>query len=232
MSTRFFNPHLIPEKYKVGIKGKKILVVGASMPCDLKHKCQFYADCTDELKRDSSKYNLTCPRLSEGYTLADSPICAIAEGYDYYKGYQAYHNFANVMAEYAPVEEYYEVWDYMAFTEYVQYIVPQRERNATVSDDITERDFDAFIELVTELRPNIVIVWGDVVNHPVKYCNMNILEDGLLYSSQHYLCHMILPGCNHRVTVLSSYHPSAGRHWSDNKDTFREYLEMALNEPM
>ena len=58
-TKRFFIPY-IGDKYEIGINGKKVLVLGASFYC-LNKDCDFFADCTDYDKKDSSAYNYDCP---------------------------------------------------------------------------------------------------------------------------------------------------------------------------
>ena len=60
---RFFEPH-IGSKYQVGIKGKKILVIGASFYCKTK-ECQYYNLCTSDKYKDSSKCDNCCKDLKD-----------------------------------------------------------------------------------------------------------------------------------------------------------------------
>lgn len=58
MNNRFFKP-FEGKKYKEGINGKKILVLGASFYCnwdgnDGRNKCEFFDECTNPMKRDST----------------------------------------------------------------------------------------------------------------------------------------------------------------------------------
>lgn len=50
MRKYFFEP-FVGENYLEGIRGKKILVVGASFYCNESSRCQFFKDCTDVTKR-------------------------------------------------------------------------------------------------------------------------------------------------------------------------------------
>ena len=59
MGKRFFNPY-VGENYARGIKGKKVLVLGASFYCS--HvDCEFYKQCTNVEKKDSSLFDSICP---------------------------------------------------------------------------------------------------------------------------------------------------------------------------
>ena len=62
------------------------------------------------------------------------------------------------------------MWSHLAFTNYVQFFLPSDGDSfrTTKASDLSERDFDAFIEVVKELSPDIVIVWGCVINTSVN----------------------------------------------------------------
>lgn len=38
----------------------------------------------------------------------------------------------------------------------------------TNSEDLSDRDFDAFLETLDELRPDVVIVWGNIVANALR----------------------------------------------------------------
>ena len=60
MNTRFFSP-FIGSRYRNGVCGKRILVLGASFYCnhtpDSNKPCPFFEECTDPMKKDSSKFD-------------------------------------------------------------------------------------------------------------------------------------------------------------------------------
>ena len=53
-SKRFFVP-FVGKKYKTGINGKKVLVLGASFYCN-KHDCPNFKDCTSHNIKDSCTF--------------------------------------------------------------------------------------------------------------------------------------------------------------------------------
>ena len=55
----FFEPY-VGNHYKEGIRGKKILVLGASFYCN-RVECPFFASCTSVILKDSSEYDNKCP---------------------------------------------------------------------------------------------------------------------------------------------------------------------------
>lgn len=119
MSRRFFKP-FVGFKYDKGINGKRILVLGASFYCDgKKDKCKFFSDCTNPLKKDSSRFDRICPEYAEnGLRLSKEPLNAIS-GNDV----PIYQVFANFMRQFVDDKEE-DVWQRMAFTNYVQFFVP------------------------------------------------------------------------------------------------------------
>ena len=73
MQKYFLNPY-IGAKYKEGINGKRVLVLGASFYCSLdgnkgRKKCKYYEDCA--INQNSIKYNEKCP-YNNGRLLSDS----------------------------------------------------------------------------------------------------------------------------------------------------------------
>ena len=70
MSKSIFFKPFKGDKYEIGINGKKVLVVGASFYCN-KTDCPFFADCTNVAKKDSSKYDKSCPEyINDGLLLS------------------------------------------------------------------------------------------------------------------------------------------------------------------
>ncbi len=223
-SSRFFNPRT-GEKYDTGINGKKILVVGDSFYC-LKTACEYHSKCTDTEQNDSSTYNLICPErlihTDEGENvipLRDEPTVAIDE----YESY-AYLNFKGLLQLLiGEASESINVWDYVAFTNYIQFFIPQRE---TDSRFITEKDYPSFVEVVNELEPDIVVTWGDAVANSIR--NMygrNKIEDELI-ENQYYYNRMQFDG--HSFTILNLYHPSSKIWPSDIYNSYK-YFKIVLD---
>lgn len=162
MSTRFFNPW-IGDNYWEGIGRNEycVLVLGASVYCAFngkrKQRCHHYNECTSSSNQDSSEFNYDCPfpeTNSEGDAtpLEDYPIYACSRTMD---------RFGEAMKDrFADWIDGDSFWDHIAFTEYVQYFMNHTYTN---SEDLSDRDFDAFLETLDELRPDVVIVWGKVV---------------------------------------------------------------------
>lgn len=172
MRKYFFEP-FVGENYLEGIRGKKILVVGASFYCNESSRCQFFKDCTDVIKKDSSAYDTRC-EFNGGYPLRQEPEFNIGNHY------RAYEVFGSFMQKISGDTCYADVWNRMAFTNYVQFFLPANDGRSrpTYYTDTSDRDFDAFIEIVKDLSPDIVIVWGCAIASAVKEDNKYLVDNG------------------------------------------------------
>ncbi len=215
-SSRFFVPFKGKE-YEAGINGKKVLVVGASFYCD-KHDCPYFCDCTNPNKKDSSPYNKTCPEyVKHGAELRYEPTYAIDENY------QAYQRFDKLMHEVVN-SDVENVWEHLAFTNYVQFFVPTKN---TYKDYLSDRDFEAFIETLIELKPDVVISWGMVTIDDVRTNNKYVIDKEKLPDSEWYICHLKVPGIEHSITLFCCFHPSS-KDWYEDFDKCAEYLRQVI----
>lgn len=221
MKNLFFRPYVGPF-YDKGVKGKKILVLGASFYCD-KTDCEFFHKCTDRSRKNSSEYDLKCPAYADtGTALHEEPESCVADQP------RAYRLFGDNVA-YALGITPEELWDRVAFTNYVQFFLPAKDGYAeTLISDLSKRDFEAFIEVVQELKPDIVVVWGSVVNSPVKENNPYLASRSELEETDYYVCHLNIPGVNHAISVVNPYHPSSSAWFSERKK-FDKYLQKVIN---
>lgn len=224
MENRFFEPY-VGESYAKGIKGKKVLVLGASFYCP-HTECEFYGQCTDVGTKDSSAFDSICPLYKPydkllhnepSYSVADSP--------------KTYRTFASCMSRYLGEDDCAAVWSHLAFTNYVQFFLPASAKGfrETRWSDLSERDFKAFIETLKELEPDIVIIWGCVINSRIKEENEYVIDKHMLRSTDGYLCHMQLPGVAKTISLLNPYHPSSSA-WHSTLAEFDRYFIVALHE--
>ena len=149
----FFNP-FVGSNYHKGISGKKILVLGASFYCP-KTECLYFEKCTNTSIKDSSPYDHVCPEYkANGICLHDEPTNSIENWYP------TYQTFAKGLEQFVDDADYNSIWSHLAFTNYVQFFLPSNGDSfrTTKSSDLSERDFEALIEVVKELSPDIVIV--------------------------------------------------------------------------
>ena len=225
MSSRFFKP-FVGEKYNEGINGKKILVLGASFYCNKngqngQKNCPFFAECTDVVKKDSSKFDTTCPEYAgKNMKLSEEPSNAIDDRYP------AYKRFAEFMQQFVS-NKTEDVWDRMAFTDYLQFFSPTTQ---TKKEYLTPRDFDAFIETLRDLQPDVVISWGTVFLEKIREENNYVVDKDKLPDTDYYVCHMKgMPGVAKTVTLVSCFHPSSVKHWANDKEVFAKNLRLVLD---
>lgn len=235
MSGRFFNPR-VGSEYDKGICGKKILVLGASFYCNKdgkkgRPKCEFFDDCTSAEKKDSSSYNETCPYYAkiEGHPkLSDEPENALDDCIKTYKVFAKFmYQFIEDKDAYKGYDEYV-VWERMAFTDYVQFFLPTKD---TYPCYLSQRDFDAFIDTLIELKPDVVIAWGLPVTLEIRDNpeHKNLFTDlDKLSETEHYVCHMKIPGVDHIIAYVNCYHPSSMSYWYNNIDALTTYMHVVL----
>lgn len=211
-NNRFFNP-FVGSEYSTGINGKKVLVLGASFYC-LNEKCSYHDECTDYNKKDSSPHNYDCPS-KDGDELKNQPSDT--------PNNKVYSTFINSIQQF--VETEVDAWERVAFTNYIQFFVPTIK---TYESYMSKRDFDAFIYTIKKLKPDVVIVWGTVVNKALAD-NEFVVDKQELKDTDGYLWHLEgIPDVNHRITVVNCYHPSSYWYWYRDLDCFREYLKQAF----
>ena len=148
--TMFFRP-FIGSNYHKGINGKKILVLGASFYCP-KTDCSFFKTCTSITIKDSSPFDCICPEYkTNGICLHDEPTNSIENWYS------TYQTFAKGLEQFVGYADYNNIWSHLAFTNYVQFFLPSNGDSfrTTKSSDLSERDFEALIEVVKELSDSI-----------------------------------------------------------------------------
>lgn len=224
MSKGFFKP-FVGSKYNKGICEKRILALGASFYCshtpESKEPCLFFAECTNPEKKDSSKFDVTCPFYKDsGLRLSEEPSNAIAENY------RAYQNFASFMQQFVD-DKTEDVWQQMAFTDYVQFFVPTID---TKKEYLSKRDFDAFCETLRELQPNVVVAWGMAIIEEIRENNPYVIDFDRLPESEWYICHISIPGVSHDITQVCCYHPSSMSYWYNDLDKLSKYMDMVLRE--
>ena len=224
MKNRFFNPY-VGGHYEKGIQGKRVLVVGASFYCD-QQACPYFNRCTDLERKDSSEFVTICPAFQAcGAFLHDEPSNAISDAL------QTYQRFASYLSSKVGKREYAEVWNHVAFTNYIQFFLPSEPGRfrETRPSDLSERDFEAFNETLRELQPHIVIIWGCVFNSRVREQNIYLIDRSELERTEWYVCHLQIPGVNHPIAVINPYHPSSPAWYSKLPD-FDKYFTELLKE--
>ena len=219
MKSSFFKPYVGSKYSSEGFHGKKVLVLGASFYC-VRKECPFFLECTDEDKKDSSEFDAICPEYNktEHLLLSDCPTYEIEGG-------NVYARFGNSMSRlfFESRISWEDFWEMVAFTNYVQFILPHWQ---TYKSDVSERDKQALIEVVDTLNPDIIIVWGCVVNDYVKGL---AYDDDVKLSTGGYLCHWNHNGKN--IAIVNPYHPISPIYYSNSSlNWFEKTLRIALSE--
>ncbi len=220
--NRFYTP-FVGQNYQQGINGKKVLVLGASFYCN-KTECQFYNNCTDTAKKDSSAYNAKCPSYqNDNLLLTDEPSHCVGDGTP------THTRFAKYMGELIGSDDYYKTWSHLAFTNYVQFFLPANTEGfrETYPSDLSERDFKAFIETLQELQPDVVVIWGSIINSRLKENNEYLISKDELKATEYYVCHIKVPGISHKIALINPYHPSSSA-WYGDMEKFDTYFKSIL----
>ena len=216
-SKRFFNPY-VGKEYTKGINGKRVLVIGASFYCP-KHDCIHFKECTNSETKDSSPFNAICPPYNknpkEKYELADEPKFTIED----HEQYKAYKNFTKCINRIENMDG--DAWDRLAFTNYVQFFVPTVY---TYKSYLSERDLEAFFETIKILRPNVVVLWGTVINEALQDKRYLVEEST---NAESYIWHLRIPDEEDIITLVNCYHPSSSS-WHQDIDGFTDILKRAL----
>ena len=225
---RFFNPW-VPQKYRKGINGKKILVLGASYYC-YKITCPHFQDCTNVEKKDSSFFDALCPQYTTANRfLHDEPTYTTGET-------PAYTRFARLLMPFTESDE--NIWDYPAITNYLQYLVPCNKDvdgnlryGKTLPSYLSERDFLAFIDTLQELKPDIVISWGTTTLSRIREDNEYVSKQDIeecYKKTKGYYCRMNIPKIEHTIFLFNCYHPSSP-DWYSCFDDAAKYMKELLN---
>lgn len=217
MDHRFFKSYIGSEYHK-GINGKRVLVLGASFYCGKKN-CKFFAECTNPVRKDSSKFDSCCPAYDMlGQRLSEEPRNAIEDRYKTYQTFGAFMSqFVNGETE--------DVWQRMAFTNYLQFFSPTVE---TKKEYLSPRDFDAFNETLVELKPDIIVAWGTATIEEIRDKNPYVTDLSRLPETEWYVFHIRLPQVSHDIAVVNCYHPASQSYWYNNLDTLAKYMRQVL----
>ena len=218
MSERFFNP-FVGDKYWDGIGNNDycVLVLGASVYCNHQSKCSHYDKCTREDNKDSSGFNFDCPVPEYDSDGDATPL----EDYPIYACSGTYTRFSNKMEEY--FDDLFDgdsIWDHVAFTEYVQFFMNHKN---TYPDDLSERDLEAFCETLDELRPDVVIVWGDTVANALRESCYAVEADEAPWNFVWEYEDMF-------VRFICCTHPASGGRFSQCFPNFAEQFEATVND--
>lgn len=195
---RFFEP-FVGKHYTDGINKKRILVLTSQVYCD-NESCPFFFHCTSVLLKHSHPYEKKCPRhKSTSTTLRQEPQYVIEKGSRFLRQIVAY------MGEFLGMVDYNAIWQNLAFTSYTQFMYPAKNGiyPKMRRTELSQEDFNAFIEVVRELHPDIVVVHGYVIRKRLMEQNSYIQSIDELAEAHHYVCHLNIPGMDYPFAVIS-----------------------------
>lgn len=176
--------------------------------------------------KDCRQYNTKCPgviAVNQTYTLEDWPNFEI-ENYLEDGGYVAYRNFTSLIKKVSSLDSKQEIWDRIAFTIYVQHFIPQQNTPSLNEDD--SKYFEAFLETVDELQPDVIILWGvKILNHFKQDFTKKFVEDIKISENDGHYLKMNYNGKSYNI--ISAYHPSS-RHWNGDLQRIEEILKGIL----
>jgi len=201
--------------YREGFKyGKKVLVLGASSYCNRKD-CKFYQDCA--IEQNSRLYDTLCP-FNNKNPLSMMPSCEFDED-----AARTFKRFILFMKHFLNTEDSQEVYNRVAFTNYVQHILGGRTN--TLLSDCREEYLDAFVEVLEDLQPDIVLVWGCVINKPLLQTQKFEVE--IVDNNDYIFKWKNFHGRD--ILFFNIYHPSSGYFYTDEEwDKMKTYFEKVL----
>ena len=171
----FFKPRVIEKTYQQGFHGYRTLIVGASLPC---YPEQYNCTIKDRCKHDTSLCDKKCPPYTnfedkEYYCLSNSNEIEIQS---YIEGSSHSHLFDRICRYMAGTckteEEKKTFWNQVAFTNYHQniYVAPWNYPNLPPYVEDTDKNFKAFLEVLDELKPEIIYFYKGIKDIILKRC--------------------------------------------------------------
>ncbi len=205
----------VPRKgnlYENGLYGSRTLIVGAYHVCDL--DCGF----SDKCVANSLSMDRECP-VYKGkdsyYRLSNSNIIEIDSFVNSDAKYPSYSEFTKYILskkDYVSDEEKQSLWEKLAFYNYAQnYKKTYQPFDESKDRDRLDKDFEAFKEVIEELRPEVIYVWHDAIKDVI---DRHISEiQGLRYIAETNMqsltvhCYTILTD---RCSYIDSYKDRLG----------------------
>lgn len=196
MKKVFFKPWVGKNYYSGGIFGKKILVLGEAHLCDGCENCghgESAEECAD---------------------FTSSNCIEVLLGGESGSWTGTFHKFErSLVNRETSLEDSQKIWNSLAFYNYVQKAMSGSRKSPEWVDF---RDSgDAFFEVIDELQPDLIIVWGvtrmyDFLPAGGRWRKGVQLEiDGYTVKNGYYRL-----SNDNETRVIWVYHPSAGYSWN------------------
>ena len=195
MKNVFFKPWIGKDFESCGIFGKKILVLGEAHLCGGCEDCgkvDNAEECADFTSKDCVKL------LLDGHSAS-------------WTG--AFRKFERSLTGHeTTLDESRKIWDSVAFYNYVQKAMDS-SRKAPEWIDFRNSE-DAFFEVIDELRPDLIIVWGATRMYDLLPGGERWREGDELVIDNYKVNNGYYRLSDGKETrVLWVYHPSAGYSW-------------------
>ena len=176
----FMHPRIIESSYVKGWKSYRTLILGASLPCSLKD-CPMIEACTRH-SRDFDKACYWYRQFPERDDLRLSNSNSI-EVDNFIEGNPAHHftDFTKFMIgkqDEIPLDMREPFWNHVAFYNYDQNIhFTLNDNDSSDHAHDTEENFQAFMEVMEELKPEVVYVWFTQVRDILMRRHIEGLEE-------------------------------------------------------
>lgn len=207
MSKSFFKPWVGPKYYQEGFNQKRLLILGESHYCD------------EELCVDCGKI--------ENTRCASFTIDTVKKYLDYKNGRGPHESWMNTFTKFTNVmlgsdnskENIEQFWNSIMFYNYVQKALTGSRKDPLKAD--FESSFEPFIEVLTDYKPDLVIVWGLRLWDSIPDKG----EWGPDISKGKYWKIYYFNIANKKIPLLCIYHPSTSYFTDDARD----YIEAAIS---
>ena len=197
MEHVFFKPWIGKNYETGGIFGKKILVLGESHYCTdtncIQCGIKYASECKDMNTSELIQWML------DGNTDKWIPT---------FKKFER-----SLVNEETTPERSNEIWNSVAFFNFLQVAMKGTRRGGTKEDYAEGRK--AFLEVMEELQPDLIIVWGTSRLYP----NLPDVEDGWIGGEPLVVDNWSVPNGYYQLKngkksrVIAVYHPSAAYSW-------------------
>lgn len=208
----FFNPW--NPNPKTDLFGTKVLVVDTSHCClhspkiSEKESCDYFCECTNCFASlgNSMKFNLSCPfkETTENQSHESLEYTTINKVEQFLKNLpkvtnDIYYRFTSFMQKFMQKDPQEfsdfakELWNNIAYVNFGQNFSSQCSNN-----NFSETDFQSLQKYIEKIKPERIIVWGDVGEYLKKLCKDTII----LKSEDKYFWEL------NGIRYLHMYHPA------------------------
>lgn len=206
MKNVFFKPWVGPN-YNSGFNGKRILVIGTSHYCNSKDE-----KCTE------------CPKSCGNYNIKNLTIEVINDdarsnaSSKYKKTFTCFER-AMVNREFKSLPERESFWDSLSFYNFCQMPLSYWNDKATNSQLVDS--LSAFKEVLTTLKPEVIIIWGA----PVRKIILSQLDCELLNNINEENIYSLNYSSTDKAVLCPIHHPSIGFSWQK----WHPFIDKAIN---